>query len=84
MASADRLEARLKAEVVIYASATAAFKADAAKYASFVAKYREAIGGDDVDQPPHSEASLDQMIEAILDRDEAELSTSRTMRAIAA
>ena len=52
--------------------------------AAFVAKYREAIGGDDLDQPPHSEASIGQMIEAILDREDASLSTSQMMRAIAA
>ena len=50
----------------------------------FVAKYREAVGVDDLDQPPYSKASITQMIEAILDREEAALSTSKMMRAIAA
>jgi len=50
----------------------------------FVAKYREAIGSVDLDQPPHSKASIAQMIETILDHEEAEHSTSTLMRAIAA
>jgi hypothetical protein len=52
--------------------------------ALFVAKYREAVGSDDLDQPPHSEASITQMIETILDHEESEHSTSTMMRAIAA
>jgi hypothetical protein len=50
----------------------------------FIAKYCEAVGSDDLDQPPHSEASITQMIESILDREEADLSTTKIMRAIAA
>ena len=46
--------------------------------------YREAVGGDDLNQPPHSDASLAQMIEAILAREDVDLSTTGIMRAIAA
>jgi hypothetical protein len=45
-----------------------------------LAKYREAMAG----HPLQSPASLDQMIEAILDREEADHSTPSVMRAIAA
>ena len=50
----------------------------------FVEKYRQAVGDVDLDQPPHSEASIAQMIETILDREDADHSTARMMRAIAA
>jgi hypothetical protein len=50
----------------------------------FLARYREAAGTDDLDQPPHADASLAQMIETILDREHADVSTTGIMRAIAA
>jgi hypothetical protein len=49
-----------------------------------IAKYQEAVGGEDLDKPPHSDASLAQIIETILDREDADLSTGRMLRAIAA
>ena len=52
--------------------------------AAFVARYREAVGGDDLDRPPHSDASLAQMIQAIIAREDVDLSTTGIMRAIAA
>ena len=52
--------------------------------ATFLARYREAVGANDLDQPPHSDASLAQMIETILAREDVDLSTTGIMRAIAA
>jgi hypothetical protein len=52
--------------------------------AAVIAKYLDAVGGDDLDQPKHADVSVAQMIDAIIDREIADLSTSTMMRAIAA
>jgi hypothetical protein len=49
-----------------------------------IAKYREAVGGDSLDKPPHSDASLSQIIGTILDREDADHSAGRMLRAIEA
>ncbi len=52
--------------------------------AAVIAKYLEAVGGDNLDKSGHADISLAQMIDAIIDRELSDLSTSTLMRAIAA
>ncbi|HEY2411595.1 MAG TPA: hypothetical protein VGI40_05110 [Pirellulaceae bacterium] len=51
---------------------------------TIIAKYREAVHGDDLDKPPHSDATIMQMIETIIDHETADLSTANILRSIAA